>query len=706
MKQADVHSPRPRSGSLQSRSAPVGLPGRRIQLSGSSDRGAVSFLSSLPSNIQLNDETTSSWVTLTRTGTWNHPRYGRFSITSHMLQEMVANFEADTYGQEISIDVGHVPDEGSAGRIVQLSIEGNRLRARIEWTPWGRKQVTEKGYRYFSVDFHDNWLDPETEREHGPVLFGAALTTRPFVKRLDPVELSEEFTPPAHRVYMHQELRRQLSEHVETLKMNWLKELERKLTELGLSKAVVTQLCESAKAAAKHLGEDQDALKALSDQFVNTGKSLAESVGDKDVKLSIEMPKAPAKGGKEGEGADAGTQLSEDKVGEIVAKQLAEAQRKADEQERKLAESLDARKKILSDVINAAEGLEDEQRKELTEEVEDLLTPDMPEDKVRKLAEYQVSQANKVAAARKLADLGYQDSRSGSPHITVDDQNTVKKLSDCIRENLAKTSSAQFGGLKLPKQDGPFVARVLAEFDRRHAPSYDREHKVLAGETSWDGNTDLPVGFKREVIREALSDLNILNLLQTMTDFQATTTVQIPYEERDGSAIVNDGIVHEGQGIPSAGISQKMDVAYTQAMKLAMNMTNEIMFFTRASAMNWDAFARNVQSNARFIRELLQRRIANELQRSADAYNAGNITGESIAAQLDGSTNTIKTAEFPDRAAAPGARHCRQRHRQRAEPDCHRLRRHPGDRLRRHGQPDRRHLLPGHRLQPGLHPAC
>ena len=48
------------------------------------------------------------------------------------------------------------------------------------------------------------------------------------------------------------------------------------------------------------------------------------------------------------------------------------------------------------------------------------------------------------------------------------------------------------------------------------------------------------------------------------------------------------------------------------------------------------------------MRELVVRRICNEIQRSADAYLAADITTEAIDSQLDGSTvSTIKTAQFP-----------------------------------------------------------
>lgn len=71
------------------------------------------------------------------------------------------------------------------------------------------------------------------------------------------------------------------------------------------------------------------------------------------------------------------------------------------------------------------------------------------------------------------------------------------------------------------------------------------------------------------------------------------------------------------------------------------------MHFTRASAINWDAYARNVESNARVMRELVARRICNELQRAADAYAALDISNETLDSQLNGSTSIMKIAQFP-----------------------------------------------------------
>lgn len=187
----------------------------------------------------------------------------------------------------------------------------------------------------------------------------------------------------------------------------------------------------------------------------------------------------------------------------------------------------------------------------------------------------------------------------------------------------------------------PFINRVLAEFDRIN------EAKLLAGGQTGISDSNLPAGFVRTVIREALADLKILDLVQAITEFSPGVTVNIPYETRDTSAMYGDGVVFEGQPIPRASIKQEMQLAYVLPMKLAFVISNEVMHFSRTSGINWDAFDRNVKSNARVLRELVARRIANELQRAADAYGASDIADEAFDLQLTGSNSIIKTAEFP-----------------------------------------------------------
>ncbi len=123
--------------------------GRHIRLgheTGTPDR--VRFLSA---SIQLSDGAKTSWITLTRVGQFNDPRYGDFEITHAMLAQMVANFDNRVLGQDVFIDVAHKPDDGAAAKVLRLSVEDGRLRALVEWTPFGVQSVKQRGFTYLSA---------------------------------------------------------------------------------------------------------------------------------------------------------------------------------------------------------------------------------------------------------------------------------------------------------------------------------------------------------------------------------------------------------------------------------------------------------------------------------------------------------------------------------------------------------------------------
>ena len=221
------------------------------------------------------------------------------------------------------------------------------------------------------------------------------------------------------------------------------------------------------------------------------------------------------------------------------------------------------------------------------------------------------------------------------------------KLQEAINDSLRRTSTYGQGLLKLSKNTHPFVDKVLSIFDEQNKHKIAYEVVALAAGEVGISDTNLPVGYQRTVIREALSDLIILELVQTLTDPTANTTTLIPYEIRDDSGVLNDGVVYEGSPIHRSSISQAMDTAYLLPMKLSFMITNEVIHFSMASSLNWDAYARSVESNARLLRELVVRRLCMEMQRGADAFGAVVVTGEDIAARLDGSNSIIKTANFP-----------------------------------------------------------
>lgn len=602
---------------------------RIIKLSAGSGVQAIRFLSRC--KIELAEGKTTSTVTVTRTGSFTDPRYGRFEITRDMLLGMVKNFKANAYGQDIFIDVNHEPGNGAAGKVVNLSVEGNRLRAVVDWTPKGIKAIHDDGFQYLSAEYSENFTDNEAGQQHGPVLLGAALTVRPVIKYLDPVRLSEASETDCP-LLLHPELITQLSQELTMKFKSYLTRLEASLGAFKLSQEVVSQLIGAFEASAKALGEDDEKLTALFASFENAGKQLSEQIGTNVVTLSINTPEANGK------------TLSEEDVKRLLAedreKNAAEIKRLADAQQANVA--------LFNKLLTESDALKalDETAKKTLSEAAELINADMTVEQVTRLAEHQIKIGSELSVNVQLAHLGYRP--AGVVQITQTDQRTAKSLQDTINQALKLTSKYSGGEIKLAEKLPVLCEKVLSEFDRVHAPRIAAELKMLSGGSTGMADTSFPIGFQRTVIYEALSDLRILDLVQTLTDFGAQATTSIPYEVRDASAVLNDGVVYEGQGIHRASVSQAMDTAYILAMKLAFLISNEVMHFSKASGINWDAYARNVASNARIMKELLVRRISNALQRAADSYAAVTVTAEAINTQLNGaSVSTIKTAQFP-----------------------------------------------------------
>ena len=599
-------------------------PARRIRLKESEPGNSIRILSDA---VSVDADRPQSWVTITRTGTYHHPKYGQFEISRHTLSEMIRNFQANTYGQDIAIDVAHKPEDGSAGFVKDLRIENGKLRALIEWTPFGVEAIQGRGYRYLSADYTENYVDNEHQAAHGPLLFGAGLVTRPHIKHLDRVTLAEFDTDDSRPTIITDQMVRKIETEERTMKFaQLLRKLKEKLAALQLGEVVVTQFYQLAEQMLDGIEEEARA------------KLILDTIQHSAVQLAEKHPNATS----------VTLQLSEPTISEADVKRLlTEHQATQADEARQLSEKLATKQKLATDAVNAAEGLDDETKQTLGRELSELITVEMSDDNIRKLAEREIAHANREAASRRLTEMGFSVStprgRIQFGQVPASDAAAVQAFH---HEQLRNTSAFHSGGIRLSEdKDLPhFVRDVLNVFDANNAGRLSNTARQLSeGGLTNMADTDLPVGFQREVIREALSDLNLLQLVATYTDPSATATTQIPYELRDNRTLPNNGMVFERQPIRKVGMTQKMDLAYINAMKLAIDVSNEVMHFSRASGIDWDAYARNVENASRTIRELICARIANEMQRASDAFLAMSIVDESVSA-TDG---VYKTKEFP-----------------------------------------------------------
>lgn len=611
--------------------------GKRIQLDDGGDEHRYQLLAEIGQGPGSDNRSVEQLARVIRA---KHRQYGEVKLDQQTFQSFISNFESNAYGQDLFIDVAHRPEDGAAGQIKRLFTEGDALLAEIEWTPRGKKAIKEEGFRYFSIDFHDDYEDPETGANHGPTLFGAALVTRPFIKRMKPVQ---------GRMHFSEERRLWVPGYLSVSKggdmKEYLKKLREALIKYGLGEGVVKQLLEAFETQAKELGEDEAALKAAFGVYDKMGKALGEEIGDREITIKLEdLPNAGGAGGGGG-----GAQLSEEDIDKRLQKMLDEREEKArkakEAADRKLSEVKASFEKQLDD----AEGLSDETRESLKKDWNPMLSGDMSEDQVNKLAEKVIKAGHEIERSRKLTEMGYELPGGAGQYIQMGDEPVGKRLGADLRKRLGDTAAAE-SDLKLPEEEkcSKFTQKVLAAFDHRNAKRLDQESKVLAGDGSTNiGDGDFPVAAQRQVILETLSDLRFLDLVRADVDPQATSTTEIPYEERNTSQVRNGGRVYEGKPIPAAGVVQKMDIAYIEPRKISLLMSNEMMHFSRASRIDWDAWARSIASNSRLLRELVTADIANQYLRAADSYLASEVTDEDLEPQFDGDTSEMKLAQFP-----------------------------------------------------------
>lgn len=134
----------------------------------------------------------TSWIEIFREGSWSHPKHGIILGTKKLFNDFIDNWKNNILGRDIAIDRTHNPEDGATGWVKDMKIVGDRLKALIEFTPWGIELIEQKGFKYFSPEYRDSYIDKESGKEYKNVLFGGGITNRPFLTNLAPIVLSED----------------------------------------------------------------------------------------------------------------------------------------------------------------------------------------------------------------------------------------------------------------------------------------------------------------------------------------------------------------------------------------------------------------------------------------------------------------------------------------------------------------------------------
>jgi len=116
------------------------------------------------------------------------------TIDKTLFDSLKKNFDASIRKTKLAVDYGHDNGGPAAGWVegVELAEDGSAFFILVDWTPEGKRALADREYCYISAEFHQNYRDNETGKLHGPTLFGAGLTNRPFIKGMKPVELSDD----------------------------------------------------------------------------------------------------------------------------------------------------------------------------------------------------------------------------------------------------------------------------------------------------------------------------------------------------------------------------------------------------------------------------------------------------------------------------------------------------------------------------------
>lgn len=590
--------------------------------------GTVRFLSQV---IELGSDTSKpSWVTVTRTGDFTDPRYGKFSITQTMLAQMVSNFDMRVTGQEVYIDVAHKHSDGAAAKVVKLEVQDNRLRALVEWTPFGVSAIKDRGFSYLSAEFHPAWTDNEKGAAHGCVLLGAGLTIRPVIKHLDPVQLStDDNEERPYRLLLSPNLLKQLTE---TDMNKHLKALLARLITLGFTEATAKPLTDAAAVQLTAVETDEAKCLAVVDSFATAGDAAMKQIklagGDgKTVSITLATPQ------------------NMDVAGEVArllaARDTALAGQKT---------AMEAKLKLLSDTIaDGDKTLTPEGVKKFADDYTPLVTALSTDDQVKHLAGLAIKQAQALSAAVKLAGLGYNPA-SGSVHITVDSSNSIKALQATIdtRLGFVETDARRFDrtGGKLLAANKEFAEKALAQFDAEHGHRLDREHKALAAGTGSISDVAVPAIAERTVLREALYNLNSLNFVNVGTAPFANV-ITIPYSYRDTAAAGMSALRrYEAQAIRRAGVIQTTEEARPIPQKLAFLISSELQLLMGSSAIDFDPISENIRNIIRIMGEDTEAINMNEIVNAADEYGMTTIT-DTLTAQVNGTNTVFVTTKFP-----------------------------------------------------------
>lgn len=144
--------------------------------------------------VQFDEGSDETWIQAMPMGVYEHPSYGTITIDAAKVKNFADNVNNNVRTQQLDIDYDHKAQNGeAAGWVKSADARADGLWLLVEWTKSAAQKIKEKAYRYFSPEYHDEWTHPKSSTTFKDVLFGGAITNRPFLKDILPINMSEVF---------------------------------------------------------------------------------------------------------------------------------------------------------------------------------------------------------------------------------------------------------------------------------------------------------------------------------------------------------------------------------------------------------------------------------------------------------------------------------------------------------------------------------
>lgn len=142
-------------------------------------------------SLSENNGVDSSWVHALPIGNYKHPVYGTINIDASRAKNFAEGVVSRVRGIDLSINYNHNNEEVAAGWVKNAESRVDGVWLFVEWVKDAAQAIKDKKWRYFSSEFVDEWMDSQGKK-FKDVMMGGALTNRPYMKNLVPINLSEE----------------------------------------------------------------------------------------------------------------------------------------------------------------------------------------------------------------------------------------------------------------------------------------------------------------------------------------------------------------------------------------------------------------------------------------------------------------------------------------------------------------------------------